>query len=298
MSSHVMARVWETSQHKGTKLLVMLALAEYSGPEGVCWPGVHSLAEMVRVKDTRWIRRTLRELEESGELITLASAGGRGARSTNLYFVTCVPVNTEAIIGALMDRRSASKAEAIEKAGEITLLLQEKGGDHHPLGEGDSNPTRGGESTQEAGSPSPSDPLLSVIKPLGEDPSPSHSAAEPAFAGGLTKEAQLGKGSAQEQSRKSGKKKYRSGGKKKKSKESIAAVVAVPETNPPLCPKCGVPEVHWHNTHTGEEWYCHKLASGGFCESYPIETLRPVKRRQKMIIGNYDYEDRVVWIDD
>jgi len=136
-------------------------------------------------------------------------------------------------------------------------------------------------------------PEITIESRTEKDPSPSHSAAEPAFTGGTPKRLHK---SAQAKNR--GKRKSGLGGKKK-SKEKTSDVVAIPEANPPLCPGCGVPEQHWHRLSTGEEWYNHKLSSGGFCESYPIETLRPVKGRvKKLIFDPYGTNDRVEWIDD
>lgn len=40
MSIKIMQRVWEHSQHKGTDLLTLLALADNANDDGYCWPGV------------------------------------------------------------------------------------------------------------------------------------------------------------------------------------------------------------------------------------------------------------------
>jgi hypothetical protein len=38
MSIKVMSQVWEHSTRKGTRLLLLLALADFANDEGICYP--------------------------------------------------------------------------------------------------------------------------------------------------------------------------------------------------------------------------------------------------------------------
>ncbi|WP_265948306.1 helix-turn-helix domain-containing protein [Dechloromonas sp. A34] len=81
MSVKTMGRVWEFSQHGGTELLMLLAMADFSDDDGRSYPSVTTLAKKCRMKP-RNCRYLLRALEDSGELSIVPNAGPRGA---NLY---------------------------------------------------------------------------------------------------------------------------------------------------------------------------------------------------------------------
>ncbi|MGY2892511.1 helix-turn-helix domain-containing protein [Deinococcus sp. UYEF24] len=83
MSIKVMTEVWGSSQATGTKRLMMLALADHANDEGCCFPGISSLALKCKISE-RNAQLVLRDLEESGELIT---ERGTGRRNTNMYWV-------------------------------------------------------------------------------------------------------------------------------------------------------------------------------------------------------------------
>ena len=40
MSIRVMTQVWDTSEQKGSALLLLLALADHAADDGFCWPGI------------------------------------------------------------------------------------------------------------------------------------------------------------------------------------------------------------------------------------------------------------------
>ena len=83
MSVQTMAAVWKGSQHGGSALLMMLAIADFSDDKGVAYPAVSTLAEKTRMKP-RNAHYLLSELQASGELVIKIAAGPRG---TNLYRV-------------------------------------------------------------------------------------------------------------------------------------------------------------------------------------------------------------------
>ena len=74
MSIDVWNRVWTSSQHSGTNLLMLLAIADHARDDGVAWPSVDFLANKCRMSK-RNAQDRLRELAESGELIVKKNAG-------------------------------------------------------------------------------------------------------------------------------------------------------------------------------------------------------------------------------
>ena len=81
MSVQTMAAVWKGSQHGGSALLMMLAIADFSDDKGIAFPSVATLAEKTRMK-VRNANYLLTELQRSGELVIKIGAGRHG---TNLY---------------------------------------------------------------------------------------------------------------------------------------------------------------------------------------------------------------------
>jgi hypothetical protein len=86
MSVHAVKAVWDYSQHTGSALLMLLAVADHANADGMCWPSIPRLADMVRVSE-RQAKRLIADLVESGEL-AIKQGGGRG--NTNVYCVTLV----------------------------------------------------------------------------------------------------------------------------------------------------------------------------------------------------------------
>jgi hypothetical protein len=81
MSVRTMARVWEHSQHSGSELLMLLAIADFADDEGRAYPSVDKLAQKCRMssRNANFILSTLRG---TGELEVRRNEGPRG---TNLY---------------------------------------------------------------------------------------------------------------------------------------------------------------------------------------------------------------------
>lgn len=80
-----MARVWEASQHSGTELLMLLAIADFADDDGRAYPSISTLATKCRTKP-RYALVLIDALSRSGELEVHKHKGpmGRGGR-TNLY---------------------------------------------------------------------------------------------------------------------------------------------------------------------------------------------------------------------
>jgi len=100
VSMIVMNRVWDHAQQSGTSLVVLLALADRSDEDGICWPGVAWIAQRARLQ-SRQARNILRQLEKSRDILATI---GRGRNHTNLYLVTVGLMDDE--ITAIYQRRS------------------------------------------------------------------------------------------------------------------------------------------------------------------------------------------------
>jgi hypothetical protein len=83
MSIKIMTRVWAESKAKSSKLLLLLAIADFADDNGFAWPGMDTLAEKIRMT-TQSVRNLTQDLMQAGELVKISRADqGR----TNLYIV-------------------------------------------------------------------------------------------------------------------------------------------------------------------------------------------------------------------
>jgi hypothetical protein len=76
MSIKLMTYVWDHSNHSGTELLMLLALADHANDDGLCWPSIARLAARCRLQPRQAIN-VLHKLEQAGD-ITVQRGGGRG----------------------------------------------------------------------------------------------------------------------------------------------------------------------------------------------------------------------------
>lgn len=74
MSIACMTRVWENSAADGSRLLLLLAIADHADNNGFAFPGIERLATMIR-RSERQTRRLISDLEESGELLVMKRPG-------------------------------------------------------------------------------------------------------------------------------------------------------------------------------------------------------------------------------
>jgi hypothetical protein len=86
MSIRIMAQVWDIEgvDLDGSKLLLLLALADYANDNGVCWPSIPTLAKRARVGE-RQCMRLLQWLVDNGYIKVVERGTSRGV--TNLYHV-------------------------------------------------------------------------------------------------------------------------------------------------------------------------------------------------------------------
>jgi len=87
MSIKAMTWYWEHSKQEGHKLLLLLALADWSDDEGECYPSVKRLAQRIR-RNRRTAQRAINELEKEGELLIHQGMGkGQEGRRSSLYYL-------------------------------------------------------------------------------------------------------------------------------------------------------------------------------------------------------------------
>ncbi len=77
-----MTWVWDHSHAKGIARMVLLALADIAGEDGVCWPAVTTIAHKCGGISERSVRRHMKDLVALGELAATTRPG-----STTLYRV-------------------------------------------------------------------------------------------------------------------------------------------------------------------------------------------------------------------
>lgn len=161
MSIKVMSYVWEHSQQRGAKLLVMLALADFADDNGYSFPKMKTIAEKARVTEGT-AKDAIFECEQTGEIVVWERYI-EGVQRSNVYQIALPGVSPEPpdiVKGTLalreMDRRTAKS----DGAGVKNI----------PLGDGNSLPQ--GDGIQVPNDPS-LDPSLDPerFSPGGEPPS-------------------------------------------------------------------------------------------------------------------------------
>ena len=87
MSIRLMNLAWQ-AQLTSTQKLVLIAMADWSNDEGICWPSIAKLASKTSLSE-RGLRKVIRNLEQLG-LINTQEKPGKG----NLYQLTLDPGTT------------------------------------------------------------------------------------------------------------------------------------------------------------------------------------------------------------
>lgn len=111
MSIKRMSAVWDVSIHKGSNLLLLLAIADNANDQGYAWPGIDYLAQKTRLSRSTVIRNT-KVLEESGELYV-----DHNTRPGNRYIV--LPGLGDNDIGACLSKHFGCGEN------DISVILQQ-----------------------------------------------------------------------------------------------------------------------------------------------------------------------------
>ena len=89
--THVMTHVWDCGQYNGSKLLLLLALADFAHDDGGnVYPSVDTLAQKTRC-DRRTVQRNLRQLEGEGAILLVRAATRHGPAEYQLGAAFCRP---------------------------------------------------------------------------------------------------------------------------------------------------------------------------------------------------------------
>lgn len=169
MSIYPMARVWDHSQQRGTHLLLLLSMADSADELGVLWAGNGFLGRRARITDDRQVRRMLRHLESTGEIVVVRSRRRNGLNLPNYYIVT--PGATAAMLHDAQDRVAqmiAIRGGIVARGGDSTPTKNapKKGG-----GGGKKRPKVGAEIPPLVGAVVPPDPIDPEEEDLEDHPS-------------------------------------------------------------------------------------------------------------------------------
>lgn len=94
MSVKVMGWVWDQRIASGPKITLM-ALADHSDDDGVCWPGARKIAEKCGLNRAT-VFRHLKILEETGLLTRQNRRREDGSVASNIYIISCSWVSQNA----------------------------------------------------------------------------------------------------------------------------------------------------------------------------------------------------------
>ncbi|HCI4342682.1 TPA: helix-turn-helix domain-containing protein [Klebsiella pneumoniae] len=110
MSSKIQGYVWDAcavSGIKGTRLMVMVRLADYSSDEGTCYPGVKTISRQIGAGEST-IRTALSELEAEGGLRRENRRNGN-RNTSNMYHL-----NVEKLEEIALQQRTLIRLERIK----------------------------------------------------------------------------------------------------------------------------------------------------------------------------------------
>ena len=127
MSIRVMSRVWDHYPGKGSDLLAMLALADWSDDDGRCYPSVSALAKKIRLKE-RQTQNAVRSLIEQGYVAVIGNEAGGAPGMTRRYRVAierltgaaeCTPLKGD---GCTVVRETGA-AECTQTVNEPSVVI-------------------------------------------------------------------------------------------------------------------------------------------------------------------------------
>jgi hypothetical protein len=128
MSVETSNRVWKHSQNGGARLLLLLAMADWSDDWSYCHPSIEQMAVKCRQTE-RNILNLISELEKAGEVRRVARGkGGRGKFSGLIYQVV-VGMNADEILASERISPLAKDTFAKLQNGEMNLPTSRKTGE-------------------------------------------------------------------------------------------------------------------------------------------------------------------------
>ena len=112
MSIVVMSEVWKKSQHSGSELLMLLAIADFSDDHGKAYPSVSTLSNKCRMS-RRNVQYVINNLKGSGEL-TVAIKKGPPPKFPNLYRINLNALQVQPIAQV----QSSARSSAIQRMSD------------------------------------------------------------------------------------------------------------------------------------------------------------------------------------
>ena len=174
MSVRTMARVWEDSQHGGTELLMLLAIADFADDQGTAYPSVATLAEKCRMKP-RNANYILAALQESGELQVRQNKGVNG---TNRYrnvleSLGAKKVQPVAVVQSPAGVQCSALTPATECASPLQSVADKLSVNHQEPSEKASSPRPSARKPSRRKTGQTFSTWLAEIRAVGEQPVPS-----------------------------------------------------------------------------------------------------------------------------
>ena len=84
MSLKATSAVWKHTQHSGSRLAMLLCIADFADEQGNAWGYMQTLAERCRMQP-RGVQKVIAELRLSKELEVTESFSNKGRQGSNLY---------------------------------------------------------------------------------------------------------------------------------------------------------------------------------------------------------------------
>lgn len=135
MSIKHMTDVWENRKHlSGSRLLLMLAIADHANDEGVCWPSIPTLAARIRASE-RQTMRLIKDLAECGDIEILQRGDGRG--HSNVYQIKGDIQGQKGDTGVTVSKKKgdiqgAVKGDIQDQKGDISGIKGDIAMSHQP----------------------------------------------------------------------------------------------------------------------------------------------------------------------
>ena len=134
----IRAMVWAWDQEcTATEKLVLLALADHSDDNGVCWPGMEGVAQKTGLT-RRTVVTTIRSMEGKG-LLTVESRTAGGMKISNRYFLNlrCEAVSHRCENDCIPDvKMTTSRCEAVSHKTSIRQTSKKEPSTHSLVRQG------------------------------------------------------------------------------------------------------------------------------------------------------------------
>ena len=115
MSIKAIDAVWTHSRHRGGKLLLLLAIADFANDNGVAWPSIATLAKKARMSD-RNAQACLREMLDDHDP-ELSIEEGAGPHGTHLYHILLTQGEKSSGVKKVRGEKRHARGEKFDSQG-------------------------------------------------------------------------------------------------------------------------------------------------------------------------------------